>query len=101
MPNVLLAIGEGIEVAAKDALDFFEQIGKDVVVVMSPRALIALSLLAVPVGEAVATSAAAAAQDGLNIPLDAEAAQLIVQLWPDFMNYVRALSIQPPKGKTP
>jgi len=98
MPNVLLAIGDGVEVAAKDALTFFADLGKDVAVVVSPRALIALSLLAVPVGEAIVTSGTAAAQDGLNFALDAEAAQLIVQLWPDFVAYARSLSIQPVKG---
>jgi len=101
MANVFLAIGEGIEADAKDVADFFDRLGKTAELIVSPKALIALSILAVPLGKAVADGIAAAAQDGLNIPLDAATAQLMIACWPDVLAYFKTLDIQPTKGKTP
>jgi hypothetical protein len=101
MANIFVRIGEGVEVGAQDFVKFCDDLKLEAEAVVSPRALIALALLAVPVGKAVASSVAAAAQDGLNIPLDIESAQLIVQLWPDLQVYLKTLAIQPAKGATP
>jgi hypothetical protein len=99
MPNILVQIGEGIEVAAQDFVKFCDDLKLEAEAVVSPRALIALALLAVPLGKAVASSVAAASQDGINIPLDVQSAQLIVQLWPDLQAYLKTLAIQPIKSQ--
>ena len=98
MPNIFVQIGEGVEVGAQDFVKFCEDLKLEAEAIVSPRALIALAILAVPLGQAVASSVAAAAQDGLNIPLDVQSAQLIVQLWPDLQAYLKSLAIQPAKG---
>jgi len=98
MPNIWVEIGEGIEVGADDFLKFCNDLKLEAQAIVSPQALIALAVLAVPVGQAVADGVAAAAQDGLNIPLDIETAQLIIQTWPALLAYLRTLKIQPSKG---
>ena len=93
MPNIIVNIGKKIEVDAEKLLLFIEKMGQTAEKVVTPQALIALAVLAVPVGEAVAVSLAAASQDGLNIVLDEEAARLIVSLWPALQIYLKTLAI--------
>ena len=97
--NVLIKIGEqAVEVAAKDFLTFVDDLKLEAQAIVSPRALLALAVLAVPLGTVIADATAAAAQDGLNIPLDVETAELLIQLWPQLKAYLNTLAIQPPKG---
>lgn len=98
MPNVLVAIGDGVEVGAQDFLKFVDQLKLEAQAMVSPRALLALAVLAVPLSQAILDATAAAAQDGLNIPLDVETAELLIQLWPDLKAYFNTLAVQPPKG---
>lgn len=99
--NVILAIGDGIEADAKDVAKFFETLGQDVRNVFTPRGLLALAMLAAPVAEAIAVTGAAAAQDGLNIPLDVESAELLVDLWPDLKASMNTLAVKPAQTKPP
>lgn len=97
MQNLFVKIGDGFEVSAKDAVDFFDKLGADAKAVATPRALIALSILGAAMGKAAISATAAAATEGLNIPLDLETTQLIVELLPDFRAYLKTLAIQPAK----
>jgi len=96
--NVLVEIGAGVEVAAKDFLKFCDDLKLEAQAVMSPQAMLALAVLAVPVGQAVTEISGAVAAEGLNIPLDVESAELLVQTWPLFLNYLKTLKVQPAKG---
>jgi hypothetical protein len=100
MPNVFVEIGDGIEVAADDFLKFCDDLKLEAEAIVSPQAMIALAVLAVPVGEVVTDVTGAVAAGGLNIPLDVETAELLVQTWPALIAYLKTLKIQPAKGKT-
>jgi hypothetical protein len=100
MPNVFVEIGDGVVVAAKDFLKFCDDLKLEAEAVVSPRAMTALAVLAVPLGQAVTDATAAAAQDGLNVPLDMETTELMIQTWPDLLAYLKTLKIQPTKGAT-
>ena len=100
MPNIFVEIGEGVEVGAKDFVDFLDKVKATGEQAVTPRALIALAVLGGNVGKAVVSSLGAAAVDGMNIPLDMESAQLIVQCWPSLLAYLQTLAIQPAKGKS-
>jgi hypothetical protein len=95
--TVFVKIGEGVEVGADDLAHFFEDIGAEAKAAVSPRALIALALLASAAEPVVIDALAAAAQDGANIPLDMETLTLLMQLWPEFKAYLATLTIQPSK----
>jgi hypothetical protein len=103
MINLFVDIGEGVEVGAKDLADFFDEVKAVAEAAVSPQALIAMAILAESIGQVVADATAAAASDGLNIPLDAETVQLIIQTWPEFKAYIQTLAIRPaaPKPATP
>jgi len=98
--NVFVEIGEGIEIEAKDALKFFEEFGKDVEAAFSPQAMLALAVLAGSLAPVVADATAAAASDGLNVPMDVETTELLIQTWPLFMNWVKTLKIRPASTST-
>ncbi len=97
--NVFLEIGDGVEVATKDAIAFTDSLiataKGELKAALTPRALIALAILAGAVGEAVIETAAAASADGLNVTLDATAAQDIVKCWPDLTAWINTLAIRP------
>jgi hypothetical protein len=97
VPNVFVVIGKGAEVAAKDLVKFVDDIGLEAKAVVSPRALIALALLAAAAEPVMLDVIAASAAEGLNIPLDIETATLLAQLWPEFKAYLATLTIQPSK----
>jgi hypothetical protein len=93
--KILLAIGEGIEADAKDVAKFFDTLGEDVKNVFSPRGMLALAMLAAPVGEVIGATASVVAAGGLNIPLDVADAQLLVNLWPDLKAAINTLAVKP------
>ena len=103
--NVTLAIGEGIEADARDVAKFFETLGEDAKAVFTPRGILALAMLAAPVGEVIGTTAGAVAAGGLNIALDVADAQLLVNLWPDLKAAINTLAVKPaptaPTASTP
>jgi hypothetical protein len=99
--NVILAIGTGIEVAAEDAVKFFEELGQDASRTVSPQALLALAVLSVPLEQAVMSGVLAAASEGANIPLDITTVSLIIRCWPALQAYLKTLTIQPAKKGTP
>jgi hypothetical protein len=102
--NVVLAIGKGIQVDAQDAANFFDTLGKDIAgeakQIASPKAMLALAILATAMVPAITDGMAAAAQDGLNITLDATTLQLLIKLWPDFTSYLNALAVRPVASKS-
>lgn len=93
--KIILAIGKGIEAEAADVAKFLETLAADARNIFTPRGLLALAMLATPVAEAVAVTGAAAAEDGLNIPLDAESAQLLIALWPELKASIDTLAVKP------
>jgi hypothetical protein len=100
MTNIIVDIGKGVEVTAKDFLGFLDKVKEEGELALSPRAMLALSVLGVAVGQAVIASVSAASVDGLNITLDLEAASLIIKTWPSLEAYLKTLAIRPatPKG---
>lgn len=106
MPNVLIEIGKGVEVAAEDALAFFERIGQVAEAAASPRALLAFAVLLSATGPVILDATGAAAAEGLNIALDLQTAALIVNLWPELDAWAKTLAIRPatpaaPQGAKP
>lgn len=103
--NVFLEIGGGIEIAAKDAVDFTDRLLADARLeakqALTPRALIALAILVAAVGEAALEGAAAAAQDGLNFSLDATTVLDLQKCYPDAVAWINSLAIHPPAQPAP
>ena len=107
--KVFVEIGEGVEVAAKDVVKFFDSLAADAEALVSPQALLALAVLVTSLAPVVTDATLAAAQDGLNVPLDMETAALLIQTWPKFSAWVNTLKIRPakpapiapPQGATP
>jgi hypothetical protein len=91
MANLLVTV----EMDVEEILHRIEAFNKALV---SPRALMALAILAVPLGQAIESCILAGAQEGLNIPLDITSAELLVKCWPELKAYLESLAIQPSKG---
>lgn len=99
MPNIFIEIGDGVEVSAKDLAQFFARVGRGAEALVSPQALLGFAVLLSAVGPVVVDATAAAAQDGLNIPLDIETAELIIQTWPALKIWANTMPIKAAKGK--
>ena len=92
MASILVNIEKGVEVAAEDVLHWLGGAAKTIT--LAPKVLAAIAILLGAIGKAVTDGTAAAAQDGINLPLDLQTWNDIKAVWPDVKTVAEDLGIK-------
>lgn len=91
--TLIMNAERGVEVAAADVLRFLTRAEK-VTATAGPQVIAGLGTLLGAVGAAIISGQAAAAQGGVNVPLDAQTVAAVRNVWADLEAFAKSLGIK-------